>query len=204
MLLTEFLEAKISDLGVARAMTNSDTCQYPTPGTIAFMPPECISTTPVYGPPMDVFSFAGIVLHTFSEEWPTPEDQVKYDPQTKTFVIRTESERRQQYLEKMDKEAESLVPLIKSCLEYVPTDRPTIEIISEKTKQSKDAYIKKIALPHDNIIQQQLEQFQKTVDKRDKEIQQLQTDKDKLQAEIERLMQLVQVREIVSNCMFFY
>ena len=30
------------------------------PGTVDFMPPEALDDTPEYGPPMDVFSFAGI------------------------------------------------------------------------------------------------------------------------------------------------
>ena len=50
------------------------------PGTLHFMPPEA---DPVYGTPVDVFSFAGVALHLFSEEWPTPTSQVKKDPMTK-------------------------------------------------------------------------------------------------------------------------
>ena len=30
------------------------------PGTVDFMPPESLANTPMYGPPMDVFSFAEV------------------------------------------------------------------------------------------------------------------------------------------------
>jgi len=69
------------------------------PGTIAFMPPESLSVSPAYGPPMDVFSFAGIILHTFNQQWPSPSDQVEFDPKTRKMVALSEAEHRQVYLE---------------------------------------------------------------------------------------------------------
>ncbi|XP_065905549.1 probable serine/threonine-protein kinase drkB [Dysidea avara] len=59
ILVTLHLEAKITDLGVAKTMTmgpNSKTMTK-TPGTVAFMPPEALDDKPVYGPPLDMFSF---------------------------------------------------------------------------------------------------------------------------------------------------
>ena len=52
------------------------------PGTVDFMPPKALDKSPVYGPPMDVFSFGGIILHTFSQQWPTLSSQVQFYPKT--------------------------------------------------------------------------------------------------------------------------
>ena len=85
VLLTSHLVAKISDLGLAR-MIQADSKQTRSrlttaPGTLHFMPPEMLDEDdPVYGTPVDMFSFAGIALHVFSEEWPTPTASKKRDP----------------------------------------------------------------------------------------------------------------------------
>ena len=110
------LVAKISDLGTAK-MTRADSKQTKSrlttaPGTLHFMPPEALDEEdPVYGTPVDVFSFGGITLHLFSEKWPTPSGHKKRDPATKKMVSLSEVERRQQYLDKMTVEAAVLKEL---------------------------------------------------------------------------------------------
>ena len=80
VLLTSHLVAKISDLGTAK-MIRADSKQTRSrlttaPGTLHFMPPEALDEEdPIYGTPVDVFSFGGIALHLFSEKWPTPSGQ---------------------------------------------------------------------------------------------------------------------------------
>ena len=112
------------------------------PGTVDFMPLEALSVNPVYGPPMDVFSFAGIILHTFNQQWPRPTDQVQFDPKTRRRVALSEVERRQQYLDKMIGEAEVLRPLVEECLDDDPAVRPTIATVCERIQVNKDAYMK--------------------------------------------------------------
>ena len=56
--------AKVITADTKKTMTKA-------PGTIDFMPPEALARSPVYGPPMDVFSYGGIILHTFNQQWPT-------------------------------------------------------------------------------------------------------------------------------------
>jgi len=108
------------------------------PGTLHFMPPETFDeVSPVYGTPVDVFSFAGIALHVFSEKWPSPTNQVKKDPKTKKLVALTEAERRQAYLDKMTGRAAVLKPLIEKCLENEPEERPLIEVIAEEIEPLK-------------------------------------------------------------------
>ena len=50
---------------------------------------------------LDVFSFGGIALHLFSEEWPTPSGPKKRDPTTNKLVALSEAKRRQQHLDSM-------------------------------------------------------------------------------------------------------
>ena len=76
VMLTSKLVAKIGDLGLAKVI-RSDRTQTKSklstaPGCLDFMPPETLVADPVYSFPVDVFSFAGITLHVFSEEWPSP------------------------------------------------------------------------------------------------------------------------------------
>ena len=142
VLLTAHHVAKISDLGVAKVIkADSRKTMTKAPGTVDFMPPESLSNSPVYGPPLDVFSFAGIILHTFNQQWPRPTEQVQFDPKTRKMVALSEIERRQQYLDKMTGEAEVLRPLVEECLDYDPTVRPTIVTVCEKIKASKDSYM---------------------------------------------------------------
>ena len=143
VLLTAHHVAKISDLGVAKVIkADSRKTMTKAPGTVDFMPPEALDNTPVYGPPMDVFSFAGIILHTFNQQWPSPSKQVQFDPKTRRRVALSEVERRQQYLDKMIGEAEVLRPLVEECLDDDPAVRPTMATVCERIHVSKDAYMK--------------------------------------------------------------
>ena len=99
------------------------------PGTQDFMPPEVLVNDPdmKYGKELDVFSFGCIMLHTFSQQWPTPSQHVVTDPVERKLIARSEIERRAQYLDKVHKVVKDvMVPLIVSCLENLPFDRPTI------------------------------------------------------------------------------
>ena len=128
------------------------------PGTVDFMPLEALANHPVYGLPMDVFSFAGIILHTFNQQWPRPTEAIQFDPKTRKRVALSEVERRQQYLDKMIGEAEMLRPLVEECLDDDPAVRPTIAIVCESVQMNKDAYRKEC--PQECItLYQQVEQL---------------------------------------------
>ena len=143
VLLTAHHVAKISDLGVAKVIkAESRKMMTKAPGTVDFMPPEALARSPVYGPPMDVFSFAGIILHTFNQQWPSPSEQVQFYPKTRKRVALSEVERRQQYLDKMIGEAEVLRPLVEECLDDDPAVRPTIATVCERIQVNEDAYMK--------------------------------------------------------------
>ena len=143
VLLTAHHVAKISDLGVAKVIkADSRKTMTKAPGSFDFMPPESLANSPVYGPSMDVFSFAGIILHTFNQQWPKPTDAIQFDHKTRKMKALSEVERRQQYLDKMIGEAEVLRPLVEECLDYDPAVRPTIATVCERIQMSKGVYMK--------------------------------------------------------------
>ena len=126
ILLTVHLVAKIGDLGVAKAIDLSQGLLTETPGTAIFMPPESQDDNPVYGTPLDVFSFACIVLHVITQEWPNPSSRVNNNQ------VVSEIERRQKYLNKMTgEETHELKQLVIRCLDNTPTNRPNIEDVSK-------------------------------------------------------------------------
>jgi len=172
--------AKISDLGVAKVIkVDSRKTMTKAPGTIDFMPPEALTNNPVYGPPMDVFSFAGIILHTFNQQWPIPTKQVQFDPKTRKMMAVSEVERRHQYLDKMIGEAEVLRALVEECLDYDPAVRPTIATVCERIQVSKDPYMKES--PQDCITLHH-------------EIKQLRNENEQQRATIEQM-----VNELIIN-----
>ena len=146
VLLTDHLRAKISDLGLAKIIKadskrmTSRSRLTTAPGTLHFMPPETLDEeNPVYGTPVDVFSFAVIAVHLFSEEWPSPAPAVKQDTKTKALIALSEKERRQRYLDKMTVDA-MLKKLVENCLENDPNDRPAMEVVCEKIEKLKVHY----------------------------------------------------------------
>ena len=142
VLLTSHLVAKISDLGTAK-MIRADSKQTKSrlttaPGTLHFMPPEALEEDdPVYGTPVDVFSFGGIALHLFSEEWPTPSGPKKRDPTTNKLVALSEAQRRQRYLDTMTVEGAALKQMVTRCLDDDPDQRPPIREVSQMIKSVK-------------------------------------------------------------------
>ena len=160
VLLTSQFVAKISDLGVAK-LIQADRKKTKTraPGTVDFMPPEALLKTPEYGPPLDIFSYGGVILHTVNQEWPEPLHYVMTDPKTGKITGLSEVERRQHYMEKMTGTPVDLRSLVEQCLDNLPSKRPLISIVSERMKKMKEAESKKCPNVHMNpITWQQVEQ----------------------------------------------
>ena len=102
------------------------------------MPPEALDEEdPVYGTPVDVFSFGGVALHLFSEEWPTPSSPKKRDPTTKKLVALSEAQRRQRYLNTMTVEGAALKEMVMKCLDDDADQRPPIREVSQMIKSVK-------------------------------------------------------------------
>ena len=191
VLLTANHIAKISDLGVAKVIkADSKKTMTKAPGTVDFMPPETLTKRPEYGPPMDLFSFAGIILHTFTQQWPSPSELVQYDHTTRKMVALSEVEHRQQYLDKMTGEAEVLKPLVEECLDYDPAVRPTITAVCERIQVSKDVYMKEspqdVITLHQQVEQKDTEndQLKTEIREQDQEINQMKTENEQQKREI--------------------
>ena len=131
ILLSYYIEAKITDLGVAKIMqTRSSQSMTKAPGTTDFMPPECLCDHPIYGLPLDVFSYGGVVLFTVTGLWPQPSSWVQFDPETGNRAVLTEVQRRQQYFNRMSWSTEDLKALVISCLDDNPLRRPQVTEVS--------------------------------------------------------------------------
>ena len=140
VLLTSQFVAKISDLGVAKVIqADSNKTKTRAPGTVDFMPPEALLETPEYGPPLDIFSYGGVILHVVNQEWPKPLHYVMTDPKTGKIIGLSEVKRRQQHLEKMTGTPADLRPLVEHCLDNQPSRRPPISDVSERMKRMKEA-----------------------------------------------------------------
>ena len=137
ILLNEYLVAKISDLGQARALElMGDKTQLSTaPGNILHMPPEALVPKPIYDSSLDIFSFGCITIHTVTEKLPIPTDQfVRAELNVNMFVKRPEVERRQEYLDLMNDYLE-LQSIAIRCLDEPPSKRPSAcEICDELQK----------------------------------------------------------------------
>ena len=146
ILVTSHLEAKITDLGVAKVMTTTGGTKTltKTPGTSVFMPPEALDDKPVYRPPLDVFSFGGVILFVTSRQWPNPKPWSQIDPKTKKRIfLSNEVERRQHYINMMSGSDADLKPLVMLCLEDDLELRPSVKDISERLRKMKDVCSKK-------------------------------------------------------------
>ena len=210
ILLTAHHVAKISDLGVAKVITaDSKKTMTKAPGTVDFMPPEALTRSPVYGPPMDVFSYAGIILHTFNQQWPSPSEQVEFDPKTRTRVALSEIQRRQQYLDEMIAEAAVLRPLVEECLDDDPAVRPTIATVCKRIQGNKDAFMKEF--PQGCItLYQQLEQSRKETEQQRNKIEQLRNENEQLRNENEQQSTIIaELRTaidqvVMKNCQQYF
>ena len=117
--------AKISDLGVAKVVKTDRTVLTKAPGTTDFMPPEALRDRPHYDTSLDIFSYAGIILHVVNQEWPTPLESVlrNHDNNNPLHVL-SECQRRKEHLNKMSGVDKVLKPLVEACLDNKPSNRP--------------------------------------------------------------------------------
>ena len=122
--------AKVGDFGVPQVIKDSyENRSSPAQSGHDFMPPETLYIdSPNYkpSPNVDVFSFAGIVLHTFTQQWPIPSRANVFDPKTKKRIALSEVGRRSKYFDLMTGASAHLKPLIEKCLEEDPTMRPSM------------------------------------------------------------------------------
>ena len=137
VLLTAGMNAKISDLGVAKILNMSPTraarmTQTQVPGTPTFMPPEAMLAKPKYTSKVDIFSFGVLMVHVLSGEWPMPSEAFAEDPHDRSGVVLvTEFERRRESINKIS-EGHPLLSLIEQCLSNIASRRPNaVEVVHQ-------------------------------------------------------------------------
>ena len=134
VLLSSSMQAKISDLGVAKVLDISPTekthiTQTQAPGTDSYMPPEALVNRPTYDTSIDVFSYGVLIIQTLSSDWPIPTAATKIDPENAESVLPvTEFERRNHYITKIGLDHPA-IPLIRKCLHNSASNRPTINTV---------------------------------------------------------------------------
>ena len=134
VLLTPGMDAKISDLGVAKILnlTPAQVTQITqAPGTPCYMPPEALWAKPNYTSKIDSYSYGVLVLHTLCGEWPFPGPAFQDDPKKPgTSIPVSEVDRRREHLE-MIGDVEVL-NLIRLCLSNTPDCRPTSSVLLDR------------------------------------------------------------------------
>ena len=141
ILLGGHLEAKITDLGVAKVLKPDDQrTMTKLPGTPDFMLPEALIKCPAYGTSLDIFSYGGVILHATTQLWPEPTDPFELNPGSGKREIVSEVKRRQRYLDKMTGGAADLKSLVMSCLHDNPENRPSVTQVSVRISELKDLY----------------------------------------------------------------
>ena len=102
VLLTASMTAKISGLGMARILDLSPlqiSRMAQTPGTLAHMPPEVMtSENPEYNTSIDKFSYGILMIHIFSGKLPHPQAEPNRIESSGKIVPISEAERRKAFL----------------------------------------------------------------------------------------------------------
>ena len=140
VLLTPNMNAKISDLGVARIISMSPlqlSRMTQTPGTPAYMPPEVMVANPSYDTSIDSFSFGILSIHSLSGEWPEPQvGPNRIDQDSNRLIPVSEAERRDKFLQRIGQD-HPLMELILKCIDNNPRCRPqATEILATIAAQS--------------------------------------------------------------------
>ena len=135
ILLSASMNAKISDLGVAKILDLSplqiSQMMTRTPGTPAYMPPEVMIANPRYDTSVDEFSYGILMIHVLSGQWPEPQfGQVRTEGGGRLVPV-SEAERRKIFLD-MIGEDHPLMELILQCISNSPHLRPGVQAIAKK------------------------------------------------------------------------
>ena len=201
ILLCNHLRAKITDLGMARTLKTTDTRLTQTPGTPAFMSPECLTDNPVYGLPLDIFSFGGVILYITTRQWPTPSSWISFDHDTGEKLTLSEVQRRQRYLDAMTAAFAKFKPLVISCLDDNPNNRPTVEEVLTEIKEVRkigggDYFeIRTDTNQQSSMPAQQQEQLPQSQQGQEQQQQQQKTEKQNHQKEQEQGQQLQEEKQ---------
>ena len=130
VLLTESLQAKVADLGVARIIKKSTVGMLSvTPGALDYMPPEATCENPVYDDTLDTFSMGHLMLYLVNCRYPYTRDpslqQLRVSVKKAGLPLGLQAQKRKRWLDHIS-EDHSLCKIIVHCLQDEPFDRPNV------------------------------------------------------------------------------
>jgi len=194
ILLTSNMNAKLSDLGVAKILNFTPAritqmTQTKAPGTPCYMPPEALTAKPKYTSKIDINSYGVLIIHTLCGRWPFPEDVFRPDPQNPDAMIPvSEVERRAEYLQEIGNE-HPLMGLIRQCLSNMPARSPEAPALVERV----NSLLSTLPQPTTNRVEM-LQQFEACIQtpsdanqSKQSEIGRLTTETEQKQTKIEPL-----------------
>ena len=191
------LQAKVSDFGMTRAMDPSKmTRRSSVKGTQAFMSPEALVDPPKYDEKLDVFSYGNVIVTMVTHRWPNPGPSTTYEGEK--LVAISEFHRREQYLVHFTPtESEVFLPMVRSCLENRPIQRPTSIQLVTQMREIEAYHPRTIAGPttiaqllqDKNYLRQERDQLLQERDQLRQDKDQLRQDKDQLQQERDQFKQ---------------
>ena len=204
VLLTSNMNAKLSDLGVAKILNltparMTQMTQTKAPGTPCYMPPEALIAKPKYTSKIDIYSYGVLIIHTLCGRWPFPEDAFRPDPRNQGAIIPvSEVERRAEYLQEIGND-HLLMAVICQCLSNAPVRRPETPVLLDRVNTILSALSQPFtnrvemlqqlqALTDENQSKQSLiDSKQSIIDSKQSEIDSKQSEIESLRAEVERL-----------------
>ena len=103
------------------------------------MPPEALHSPPKYNEKLDVFSYGNVIVTTVIHDWPEPGPPTKYEDDK--LIGLTEFQRREQYLNLFNQIENNLfLPIISSCLENRPHQRPSSFHLVTRMREIEEAH----------------------------------------------------------------
>ena len=189
VLLTSNMNAKLSDLGVAKILNltparMTQMTQTKAPGTPCYMPPEALTAKPKYTTKIDVYSYGVLIIHILCGRWPFPEDAFRSDPQNPdTMIPITEVERRAEYLQEIGND-HPLMTMIRQCLSNAPARRPEAPALLDQVNTILSALPQQFT----NRVEM-LQQFEACIQTLTATNKSKQSESDSMQSEIDSLIQ---------------
>ena len=196
VLLTSNMNAKISDLGVAKILNltparMTQMTQTKVPGTPCYMPPEALTAKPKYTTKIDVYSYGVLIIHTLCGRWPFPAEAFCPDPRNPDAIIpASEVERRAEYLQEIGND-HPLMAVIQHCLSNVPARRPETPALLDQVNTIMSALPQQFTNRVEMLqqIEALIKSKQSQIDSMQSEIdtRRNQSEMESLRAEVERL-----------------
>ena len=195
--------AKVTDFGMAKLFDVNRTILTPQtmcPGTLAYMPPEVLDDPPVHTKKLDSFSFGVLDIQLITQQFPNPGPRSKKvkdsrSPTGRIDVPVLEIERRKSHISLINP-THPLLPIATNCLSFNEADRPSAQELCYCLAALKKAPW------YDDSVQQARERSRQLsttelveVENRERQIKQLQQEKEEQDKQIQELQQQLRAKD---------